>query len=248
MTPEVIAAKTHLYQPNNVLRLRNEPSRQSAYGMGHRRFTGTNPTRGAQIYYSLKDKAEKASIKIIDYQGRTLRELPGKTEPGLHVVAWDLRAGGAGGGGQAGGPPGGGRGGGRRGGGGGQGGGESRSAATASSAQTTQPTEQASQTAGAPDANRAEGAAQSQPASNQPEAGQRRPGGAGTQQQQRTPNTIPAGMYRVVLAVDGQEFTQSIKIEGDVIVGAGAFGSEDEEQWEAEEEEEERPVIRQIIH
>ena len=45
----------------------------------------------------------------------------------------------------------------------------------------------------------------------------------------------PAGMYRVVLTVDGQEFSQSLKIEGDATPGGGFFGSE-----EGDEEEEER--------
>ena len=52
----------------------------------------------------------------------------------------------------------------------------------------------------------------------------------------------PAGMYRVVLTVDGQEFSQSLKIEGDATPGGGFFGSE-----EGDEEEEEE-IIREIIH
>src|SRR5207248_1872544 len=45
---------------------------------------------GAQLYYSLTKKADKASIKILDYTGKTLRELPAKTEPGLHRTTWDF--------------------------------------------------------------------------------------------------------------------------------------------------------------
>ena len=43
-----------------------------------------------QIHYSLTKKADKATIKILDYTGKTVREMPGKTEPGLHLVPWDM--------------------------------------------------------------------------------------------------------------------------------------------------------------
>jgi photosystem II stability/assembly factor-like uncharacterized protein len=251
MTPEIITAKTHLYQPNSVIRLKPEPSRQSAYGMGHRRFFGTNPSRAAQIYYSLNDKVEKASIKIIDYQGRTLRELPGKTEPGLHVVAWDLRTGGGPGGGAPGGPVGGGGGPGGRGGGGrrgapggtGQAGGVQRSGSEGAAAPAETTTGQTTETASQSAATAAEATgAQTAAAQGQSGAGQRRPGAAGgAASGSRLPNVIPAGMYRIVLTVDGQEFTQSLKVEGDPTPGGGFFGADDDD-------EEEEEMIREIIH
>ena len=49
-------------------------------------------------------------------------------------------------------------------------------------------------------------------------------------------------MYRVVLTVDGQEFTTSLKIEGDATQGGGGFGGEEDDE-EVEEE-----MIREIIH
>jgi photosystem II stability/assembly factor-like uncharacterized protein len=270
MTPDIITAKMHLYQPNTVVRLRPEPSRQSAYGTGHRRYYGTNPPRGAQIHYSLTEKAEKASIKIIDYAGRTLRELPGKTEPGLHVVAWDLRVGqsGPGGGiaGGGGGPPGVSTGGGGRGGAGrsGRGGSSGAPAGTAAATEqqpatggqaaqptpatgeppaqtspTTPPREGAAPAATSGSATQSVGAPQPGPGASG-STGQQRPSGPASQGQPRLPTVLAAGMYRVVLTIDGQEFTTSLKIEGDITQGGGGFGSDDEEQEEG--------MIRAIIH
>ena len=46
-----------------------------------------------QDYYTLTKPAESVSLKIMDVEGKTLRELRGSAEPGLHHVAWDLTAG-----------------------------------------------------------------------------------------------------------------------------------------------------------
>jgi photosystem II stability/assembly factor-like uncharacterized protein len=245
MKPDVIAAKAHLYEPNTLIRFKPEPSRQSMYGTGHRRFVGTNPTRAAQFYYSLNAKVEKASIKIIDYAGRTLRELPGNTEPGLHVVSWDTRSGSQGGGG--GGAPGGfagGRGGGRRG--GGQGataqatGGQARAASGTATQQPTEPTSQSETAATQPGGQTATASQPDASSSGQSATSQRR--AATTTGTGRLPAIAAAGMYRVVLTVDGQEFVQTLKIEGDPVLGRGGFGAEeDEEEMEGE-------VKRQIIH
>jgi hypothetical protein len=90
MTAEVLKAKAHLFQPNAVVRWRSEPDRLSPYGNGVRRFTGQNPPPGAQIYYSLTKKADKLSLKILDYAGKQVREFKGPTNPGLHQVTWNL--------------------------------------------------------------------------------------------------------------------------------------------------------------
>src|SRR6202011_4836797 len=82
--------KAHLYQPNGVVRWRSEPDRHSPYGNGARRFVGQNPPQGAQIYYSLTKKADKLSLKILDYAGKTVREMRGPDTPGLHKVPWNL--------------------------------------------------------------------------------------------------------------------------------------------------------------
>src|SRR5262249_38515307 len=94
-------------------RWRPEPRR----GGTSRRYVGQNPLPGATIYYSLTTKADKVSVKGVDYTGKTVRELTAPTGVGLNRVTWDLtqaapRGGGAGPGE---------RGGARRGGGGGRG-------------------------------------------------------------------------------------------------------------------------------
>src|SRR5262249_31597382 len=80
MTAEVQKAKAHLFQPNTAYNWRTEPAR----GRTNRRFVGTNPPRGAQIYYSLTQPAEKVGLKIVDVSGATVRELRASAEPGLH--------------------------------------------------------------------------------------------------------------------------------------------------------------------
>jgi photosystem II stability/assembly factor-like uncharacterized protein len=90
MSTAVLKAKAHLFQPNTVVRWRSEPDRNSPYGNGMRRFTGQNPPPGVQIYYSLTKKADKLGLKILDYAGKTVRELKGSADPGLHRVSWNL--------------------------------------------------------------------------------------------------------------------------------------------------------------
>jgi S1-C subfamily serine protease/photosystem II stability/assembly factor-like uncharacterized protein len=85
---ENLAAKPALYQPDTVVRWRSEPVR----GRTNRRFVGQNPASGAQIYYSLPGKAEKIALKIVDIEGKTVRELTPKNDAGLHRLTWDLRS------------------------------------------------------------------------------------------------------------------------------------------------------------
>jgi photosystem II stability/assembly factor-like uncharacterized protein len=90
MTAETLKAKAYLYQPNTAVRWRYEPDHHSPYGVGMRRFVGENPPQGTQIYYSLTQKADKLSLKIVDYGGKTVRELRGPVTPGLHKISWNL--------------------------------------------------------------------------------------------------------------------------------------------------------------
>jgi S1-C subfamily serine protease len=91
MKPSVLAATAHLYQPNTVVRWRSEPEKGSAIGNGHHTYHGQNPPSGAQVFYSLGKKAEKVSLKVLDYTGKTMRELKDpQTSPGLHRATWDL--------------------------------------------------------------------------------------------------------------------------------------------------------------
>ncbi len=86
MTGDVLKSPAHLFKPNVAVRWRSEPRR----GGTTRRFVGENPPAGAQLYYALTKKPEKATLKVFDVEGKLVRELRAGTEPGLHRVAWDL--------------------------------------------------------------------------------------------------------------------------------------------------------------
>ncbi|MFO0807424.1 MAG: hypothetical protein U0746_02240 [Gemmataceae bacterium] len=88
--PDVLKAAAHLYEPVSAVRWRNQPTFETPYSQSARRFVGTNPPRGAHIYYSFAEKPKKASLKIVDYTGASIRELPVKLEAGLHRVVWDM--------------------------------------------------------------------------------------------------------------------------------------------------------------
>jgi M6 family metalloprotease-like protein len=88
LNPAAMKEKPQLYRPNTVVRWEQQPRR----GGTNRRYAGQNPPSGAQIWMSLPKKAEKASLKVLDIEGQTVSELRAPTEPGVHVVRWDLRA------------------------------------------------------------------------------------------------------------------------------------------------------------
>jgi photosystem II stability/assembly factor-like uncharacterized protein len=199
MTASAIGASAYLYEPNTVIRWRSEPAKGSPYGSGHRHYFGENPPRGAQIYYSLNQKAASVKLTILDYAGNPVRELPAKAEPGLNVVAWDLaraprRPAGAAGG-RAGRPGGAGA---------GPGGAPAGQAGAPPPAETETPP---------------------------PPTGGFRGFGAG--------QSVPAGTYRVVLTVDGKDYTQPLRIENDPTLPPGTVITEPQE--EPGEEEREKP-------
>jgi photosystem II stability/assembly factor-like uncharacterized protein len=205
MSTEVLKAKVHLFEPNPGVRWRTEPQRASPYGNGSRRFIGDNPPPGTQIYYSLAKKADKVNLKVVDYAGKTVRELEAKTDPGLHRVAWNLTrpvAGPAGAG-----QRGGGQGGGRRG--AGQAGGTRGAGAPQQPA--AQATPQGTPPGPFPSAEAAEGAA----------PGQRRGGFQFGQ-------PVASGMYRVVLTVDGQELTQFVRVDADPVLAGTILAAEED--------------------
>jgi hypothetical protein len=161
MTKDVLTAKAHLYEPTPAVRWRTEPARMSLYGVGSRRFFGENPRGGAQIYYSLNQKADKISLKVVDYAGKTIRELEAQKEPGLHRVAWDLN----------------------------------------------RLPERRDRPAGPP-----------QPG---PRAGGFGGGLA-----------VAPGLYRIVLTVDGQEYTQPVRVEADPVQAPVLIAPETREDWD----------------
>ena len=83
-----LAAKAQLFKPQPAIRWSSLPGRRTT---GHRHFTGENPVLGAIVHYTLGEKAEKASLRIMDSADKIVRELPLRTTPGLHNVVWDLR-------------------------------------------------------------------------------------------------------------------------------------------------------------
>jgi hypothetical protein len=155
MKASILKAEATLYRPSTAMRWRREPTRGTPYGSGNHQFVGQNPPSGAQIYYSLTKKAAKVQLKIVDYAGQTVRELPAKGEAGLHRITWDLVRGG-------GGPGRGGRG-------------------------------------------------------QNPQRG-------------RGQNAAPAGMYRVVLTVDGKEHTQGLRVEYDPLLKSTNIIAEEEDE------------------
>ncbi|HEV3203287.1 MAG TPA: PDZ domain-containing protein [Gemmataceae bacterium] len=161
MNTELLATKSHLYEPNTVVRWRSEPTRISIYGNGSRRFYGQNQPPGAQIFYSLSQKPEKISLKIVDYTGKTVSELPVKKEPGFHLAPWNL---------------------------------------TRSSPRPLDAP------AGAGRGRRAQ--------TGMPFGGQ----------------GIPNGLYRVVLNVDDQEFSQPLRVEGDPSPSSTIIAPEEEKE------------------
>jgi photosystem II stability/assembly factor-like uncharacterized protein len=145
---DTLTAAVTLFAPAPATRWRLEPARGAPYGGGSKKYYGENPPAGAGIFYALTKPAEKATLKIVDYAGQTVRELPVKKDAGLHRVTWDL---------------------------------------TRPSLRT---------------------AFALQSGTELPEEAIRRPGGL-------LAGPVPPGIYRVVLTVDGKEFTQPIQVEAD---------------------------------
>jgi hypothetical protein len=211
MTAEVIRAAAHLYEPNTTIRWRTEPA--VGAGGGAQRFRGENPPRAAQIFYSLTKKPQKIALTIVDVSGNTVRELQVKDEPGLNQVTWDLTRS----------IP---RRGGRRDSGSsnldqGRGGRRGRGRSTDSQRAGQPDDSQAEPAATPPQAETPLGEAAQTGEANQPQSGQRREpgqparGGAGQQQRQRSGPPAPAGTYRIVLTVDGREYSQIVRVETD---------------------------------
>jgi photosystem II stability/assembly factor-like uncharacterized protein len=89
LTPETLTAQSHLFDIRPALIFNPYNHKGST---GHKYFSGPNPPRGALISYYLKDDGkEEAKLVIADPQGKTIRELKGSKEAGLHRLTWDLR-------------------------------------------------------------------------------------------------------------------------------------------------------------
>jgi photosystem II stability/assembly factor-like uncharacterized protein len=176
-TEDRVRGEAHLFQPTTAIRWRNEPGRVMMGFTSSRRFVGTNPPRGAQIYYLLGKAGQKVSLKVVDYTGEAVSNLQADTKPGLHRAVWNLSV--MGGGGRRGGP----------------GGGGGRGAAPAGPLADVAPEIAAVLAAAGGGFGR---------------GGRGGGGGAAAQ----------PGMYRVVLTVDGKEYSQPLRVEPDPVRSA----------------------------
>jgi photosystem II stability/assembly factor-like uncharacterized protein len=88
MTQQVYAAPAHLFKPASAVSWGNPLGRNQS---GHKRFTGENPPDGAAIHYLVPSGANDVRLKVLDADGKTVRELGGTKDAGLHRVVWDLR-------------------------------------------------------------------------------------------------------------------------------------------------------------
>jgi S1-C subfamily serine protease/photosystem II stability/assembly factor-like uncharacterized protein len=212
LSAEHVKDKIAMFKPAEVTRWQSEPLR----GRTNRRFAGTNPSPGAQLWYALPKKADRVSLRVEDIEGRTVRELRGSTDAGLNRVAWDLlqqpaQAAGAGGG--------------QRGGGGrGRGGGAPPATAEGTTAPTTGQQPASGQQPAVAQQPAAPPAAQA--------AGTGRGGGPGGGR------PAPNGTYRVVLVVDGRaQPPQFVRLDRDPNAPASAVLEEtfdlgdDEGRW-----------------
>ncbi len=88
ISEDVMKADVHLFQPAAAIEWHGFTGKRF-YGQKH--FLGENPDFGAPIYYSLREKARRVRLTILDEDNRVIRELRAPSGPGLHRVLWDLR-------------------------------------------------------------------------------------------------------------------------------------------------------------
>ena len=196
-----------LYQPEPAIRWQRQPNR----GRTNRRFVGSNPTRGAKIYYSLPQDAKQVSLSVLDITGQTVRQLSVSNKPGLHQAIWDLT--------QLTSAPRAGRGGARRP--GATSGRRGRGQATARATPRGEP-------------RPAQAGARGRQPSRRPAGATPRPTRGGR------PRAALPGPYRIVLDVDGQKFWQTVRVELDPNAPATIAADEEGWELDEEEEEKEQ--------
>jgi hypothetical protein len=88
ITPAVLHAEVHLFEVKPALAYRPRNLRS----LGSKNYVGENPPYGANVYYRLKDASKETPIlTITDADGKTVAELKGGKEPGLHRLQWKLQ-------------------------------------------------------------------------------------------------------------------------------------------------------------
>jgi photosystem II stability/assembly factor-like uncharacterized protein len=85
-TKQAVTADAYLFKPQTAVRWQQDPR----HGGTNRRFIGQNPPTGAQFYYALAKPADQVNVKVLDVEGKTVTQLRGSGEPGLHHLTWNL--------------------------------------------------------------------------------------------------------------------------------------------------------------
>ena len=87
------SAVAHLFPVPDAMILLPDGSRSS--GMGSGGYTGQNPAPGPVISYLVNSIPADATpkLEVVDVAGTVVRQLAVNRNPGLHRVAWDMRAG-----------------------------------------------------------------------------------------------------------------------------------------------------------
>ena len=91
LTPEIVAADAHLFQPREAVLWKNDRTlSRSVTGAKH--FRGTSAPFGTAISYYLKAPATTVKLTITDVStGRVFRDLVASRDAGLNRIQWDLR-------------------------------------------------------------------------------------------------------------------------------------------------------------
>nr|WP_309685180.1 PDZ domain-containing protein [Armatimonas sp.] len=85
-----VSQSAYLYPTKTFTRWRSLPGKGSMYGSGVKKFVAENPPRGAQLVYSLTQKATRVTLNITDIAGKVVFTVSPKTlEPGLYRVEWN---------------------------------------------------------------------------------------------------------------------------------------------------------------
>ncbi len=86
--PKKLTAEPALMRPQELVRWRSDARR----GGTSRAYRAQNPSSGATLWYTLPEKVKSTVIQITDISGKSVAELKGSIEPGLHRVSWNLRS------------------------------------------------------------------------------------------------------------------------------------------------------------
>jgi hypothetical protein len=91
MNEKILAEDLHFFEIKpRIQRVTSGWGSYRLYGDSHL-FTPNEPDAVAINYY-LKDKPkEKVKITVTDSDGQVLAELPGKVEPGINTILWNMR-------------------------------------------------------------------------------------------------------------------------------------------------------------